>query len=286
MSEGVSVHAKRSAGTWFNYPSDWKDLVRVAMEGLDHFKCFVGQEERCPSEHNGRAHIQFYMEVGEKIRFRTQSGLRDLQGGRGIHWETAKGNKRSNNRYCSKVETRIHGPEETLYLGDIRPIPPPCEVRTISLQDMEGPKYAWERDLLEVISEDPDDRTIHWLWSEGGKTGKTSFMKYLAVHHDALVVGGKAADVRNAMVTVKAKRDPEGENGSAIPLVVVNIPRSFSADFVSYESFENVKDGIFYSGKYEGATYLANPPHLIIFSNFHPVMDKMSEDRWVVRCID
>ena len=52
---------------------------------------------------------------------------------------------------------------------------------------------------------------------------------------------------------------------------------------MSYEAFENLKDMIFYSGKYEGGMICGNCPHLFIFSNFHPDCEKMSVDRWNIK---
>ena len=50
--------------------------------------------------------------------------------------------------------------------------------------------------------------------------------KDLAVKHKALILGGKAADVRNCICEYKK------DNGSTPELIVINIPRSFSADYV------------------------------------------------------
>ena len=69
-------------------------------------------------------------------------------------------------------------------------------------------------------------------------------------------------------------------NGYTPEFIVVNIPRSFNQDYLSYTGLEEIKDMFFYSGKYEGGMVDGNPPHLWIFSNEDPVHDMMSNDRW------
>ena len=50
-------------------------------------------------------------------------------------------------------------------------------------------------------------------------------------------------------------------------LIVINLPRSFNSEYLSYTGIEEVKDMCFYSGKYEGGQVVGNCPHLIIFAN-------------------
>lgn len=53
-------------------------------------------------------------------------------------------------------------------------------------------------------------------------------------------------------------------------------------NYVSYEAIESVKDGIFFSGKYESGMTIFNQPHIICFANFAPDIGKMSSDRWKI----
>ncbi len=142
------------------------------------------------------------------------------------------------------------------------------------------PDYWWEQEIINEIENEPCDRTVNWLWSSEGNTGKTSFCKYLVIKHGAIILGGKAADIKNGIVDYVKK------NGDTPELVVVNIPRSQDMTFVSYQGLEEIKDMCFYSGKYEGAMVVGNPPHLYIFANSPPDERRMSEDRWVIRDIN
>lgn len=139
------------------------------------------------------------------------------------------------------------------------------------------PTYYWEKQILEIISEEPDDRTIHWFWSDEGNVGKTAFCKYLTHEFGAIPLHGKGADVRNGVVQFMASH-----NGQTPELVIFPIPRSFGSQYVSYEALENIKDMYFYSGKYEGGIVCGNSPHLIVFANSEPDYAKCSADRWSV----
>ena len=69
----------------------------------------------------------------------------------------------------------------------------------------------------------------------------------------------------------------EGETPSK---VIINIPRSTNHSFISWTGIEEIKDMFFYSGKYEGGMVCAKCPHVVIFANGPPEMDKLSQDRW------
>jgi hypothetical protein len=71
------------------------------------------------------------------------------------------------------------------------------------------------------------------------------------------------------------------EHGDAPRIIIFDIPR-VNEGGVSYQAIEKLKNGYFFSGKYESGMCRFNSPHLIIFSNDPPVMEKLSEDRWVV----
>lgn len=153
---------------------------------------------------------------------------------------------------------------------------PPKEIKTIS----EDRLYDWQENIVNVIHKDPDERTIHWYWSESGNVGKTSFQKFLCVHYGAVMLGGKAADCMNGIVDYKKN------TGDVPSIVLVNIPRSQDAQYISYQAYEAVKDMCFYSGKYEGGMIVGNCPHLFIFANQLPSVEKMSADRWNIVNID
>lgn len=239
-----------------NYTQEEEDLIRSIVPKVS--KCYhlgyeVGEE--------GTPHLQGFVVFSVKCR-PISHGM-----SKRIHWKKMDGTVQQNYDYCSKEgKPCISGGCEKYMKKEVFVYPMELD---------------WQKDILKEIQNEPNDRVINWIWSEAGGTRKTSACKYLAVKHNAIVLGGKAADVRNAICMHLQKF------GSTPGLVVINIPKSFSEEYVSYEAFENIKDMCFYSGKYEGGMVVGNSPHLYIFANFHPDVSRMtSEGRWNIVNID
>lgn len=244
--------AKKWAFTWNNYPENWLALLAPVLEDQEWIAGYeIGE--------SGTPHIQGFVEFTSKVRPVGYKGAP-----KAIHWEICKGDRASNVKYCSKDGNVVK--ESTIKVP-----------RTIKFPEMD---LWWEKELLEIIETEPDDRTIYWYWSDAGNLGKTTFTKYLCVKHEACLLSGKGADVRNGAMTWKK------DKGSYPNLCVFPIPRSFNSDYLSYEAIENVKDACFYSGKYEGGTVCDPCPHLLVLANFPPDESKMSYDRWVVKNVD
>ncbi len=129
---------------------------------------------------------------------------------------------------------------------------------------------------MDIIAEDPDDRSIVWFWEEIGGVGKTALCKHICLTmKGAIYVSGKAIDIKYAVAAMDVY--PK--------IVLMDIPRS-AGDAVSWDAIESVKNGIFFSGKYEGKMITGNCPHVICFSNAEPDWSKLSVDRWKVYQID
>ncbi len=202
---------------------------------------------------SGTPHLQGYCEFKSKKRPVSVFGSITKR----ISWRKAKGDMRSNLNYCSKDNPLDFS------IG----IPKP--VRTITTNMF----YNYQQEIYNIIQEIPDDRSINWYWETEGKTGKSSFTKYLCVHHGAIVLNGKATNCFNAVLEYM-----KTNNGNAPEIIIFDIPRS-QADYISYQAIEKIKDGCFYSGKYEGGMCLFNPPHIICFANDYPNTSAMSQDR-------
>jgi hypothetical protein len=118
----------------------------------------------------------------------------------------------------------------------------------------------WQKELLATISEEADDRSIHWFYDPECGAGKTTMTKFLVRNHGAVVLSGKTADVLNGY-------DDQ-------PIVIFDIPKdaqSGDKDFIPYGAIEKIKDGTFYSGKYEGQMHIRDyEAHVIVFANCLP----------------
>lgn len=178
------------------------------------------------------------------------------------HIEKAKGSVDDNYKYCTKLESRIKEPGG---FGFPKPLDIISELR------------PWQKELVNKLKEKPDDRTINWYWEKTGKVGKTSLAKYLCVHSNALYLNGKAADMKYAIVQHFLQEITNRDDLT----IVVGLSRSME-NYVSYQGIEEIKDGIWFSGKYEAKMEIYNSPHILVLANFKPDIHKLSSDRWNV----
>lgn len=130
----------------------------------------------------------------------------------------------------------------------------------------------WQREVVDLVSGEPDDRSVHFFVDADGGTGKSLLSKFLVFHHGAIVVGGKTNDIA---FHVKQTID----QGKPLKCVIVDIPRVASS-FINYQGIEMCKNGLLFSGKYESGQILFPPPHLIVFTNQWPDETKLSADRY------
>lgn len=178
-----------------------------------------------------------------------------------IHWEVCR-NWDESVRYCSKNDTRVAGTVPWVHRVILE-----RELRVID------PSRPWQLELLAIVKEDPDDRTIHWYWDKVGNVGKSSMKKYLMHEYMAVPIKGKPHDVLYAVAEHRSH------------IYIYDMPRHHAGKryVAPYDCLEEVKDMGFLCGKYESKPVLRNPPHVIVFANTPPDWSEMSTDRWRVR---
>lgn len=229
--------------TWNNFEK--VEILETIFRG-GVCEWYIFQEE---IGENGTPHLQGTLCLKKKQRLTELKSLNSK-----IHWEPTKCVKASI-LYCQKKETSTG----KIYTYGIE-LPEELEV--------EEP-YGWQLEVMNIIKEKPDKRTIHWFYEEKGNVGKTTLCKYLVAKHDALMLTGKANDMYYMLSKFPNKRK----------LVLIDVPRS-SQDYVNYGAIEQIKNGLIFSGKYEGCQLIFNSPHVIIFANERPNTRMMSKDRW------
>lgn len=218
---------------------------------------YIFQEE---TGEDGTPHLQGYINFDRKVR---PIGLFKWENAKRIHWEKCRSPKHAIN-YCRKKESRTGNVYTNIEF--------PEEVVVIDKETLR----TWQKEVLDIIHGERDPRKIYWYYDYKGNTGKTQLSKYLVVKEKALVLSGKAADMKYGVISYMAKN-----NGIAPKIIIFDIPRC-SHDFISYQGIEEVKNGLFFSGKYESDMCVYNPPHVICFANNIPDYDKLSKDRWEV----
>lgn len=239
-----------------NYTKEQIERIEQSLDLLT--KKYVFQEEK---GENGTPHLQGCFWLKKRMRI---TELNKYPGMDKTFFEKLR-NWKASVEYCRKTETRA---------GKVycKGIPRPIKI----LPD--NKLYDWEKDIISIVKNEPDDRKIYWIYETTGNVGKSTFCKYLCVKHNALILGGKANDMKYGIVKYMEK------NGEYPRTIIADIPRT-NKKFISYQGLEEVKNACFFSGKYEGNMVIGNNPHLIIFANFPPDKSKMSKDRWVVKCI-
>jgi len=248
--------------TWNNYTEDdFQSLESWLRQKNCQF--VIGREVgEC-----GTPHIQGFFELKSAIRFDTLKKTFPS-----VHWEASRGNVKQNLAYCSKegqAVTNIELPKtaedeyneyvEKLY-ADVKWKP-------------------WQQEIVDMLESPADDRTVYWYWEPTGNVGKSFLVKYLDWKYNAIIANGKQQDVFNQykMYLEEEKKQPK--------VAMIDIPRSHES-YVCYSTFEKIKDGLFYSGKYDGGKLRLIPHHLVCFANFSPNTGQLSADRWVIRNIE
>lgn len=248
--------------TYHNYPEDIFEQIEQHLVPLCKKYVFgkeVGKSGKSP-------HIQGAFILKKKMRqssiwklFGTTFFL-DKMGGSAKNFERDQA-------YCIKEG-----------LGHITNVKFPKPLKKLMCEDPENQR-DFQKIAIKVIEQEADDRSIFWFWGSGN-IGKTEFGKFLHRKYGAICLGGKSADMKNGIIEYRKM------NGILPERIVINLPRSFDKQYLSYTGIEEVKDMFFYSGKFEGGMVDGNCPHLLIFSNEFPDIKKCSLDRWNVYNID
>jgi hypothetical protein len=134
--------------------------------------------------------------------------------------------------------------------------------------------YDWQLELEKELKTTPDPRKIFWYFDLIGNTGKTYFAKwkYQLDKFTAVVQGGQAKDIYHII----SKRANDTKT------IIIDMSRS-AQYLIDYNLIENVKNGYFQSGKYNSTMTIMPIPHIVIFANFRPKINKLSMDRWDIR---
>lgn len=239
--------------------NNWTDAEVEAVKDKIRTLCAKGVFQKEVGD-QGTPHLQGFFVFKKKSRPIGAFGIPR------IHFEKCRGNEVQNITYCTKSEGRAEGTTPWFFnCRAARALQKVTYERLRSWQKGIADKY---QDYAEEFS-----RSVDWYWEPDGAKGKTVLAKYFVDEKGAICIGGKGHDIRFAIAEyVKA-------NGQGPDIVVINLVRE-QAQHCSYTAIEQIKDGLFFSGKYEGGMVRFNTPHVIVFANFEPDREKLSEDRW------
>ena len=113
--------------------------------------------------------------------------------------------------------------------------------------------------------EEPNDRSIFWVTDLTGGSGKSKLAKYLVTNHNGIMLNGSNGD--NMLYAYAGQK-----------YVIINVPRHGQVD---YSAIEQLKDGLYFAGKYQSKCVNRDyEVQIIVFANAFPLWDQMSHDRW------
>lgn len=249
---------------------------------LEPISAYAFQLEVTPD--TGRLHWQGWARNQNAKTFKQWQGF--LPGAH-IEQQKARFSQKASD-YCCKENTRAKH-DDVLALGwspeEIGPhlkgvvMPGPAITSELNDQNM----YPWQRSMIEMYEGPVHSRGIEWVWEAEGNTGKSALAKHMAILGHTLVVSGKAEDVAcgvSRWITPEAGKPPP----KPLRLIIWDVPRCNNGH-LSYQAMENVKNGCFYSGKYESGMVLMEKPHVWVFANCTPELEKLSRDRWAIYTI-
>lgn len=141
--------------------------------------------------------------------------------------------------------------------------PPPIQVHSLR---------PWQQRMVDYANGGVDPRVIYFVVDEEGNSGKSWLASYFEAKYEhpvQVMKPGKIADM--AYEYVEETR-----------LFILDCPRAKQGDFIQYDFLESLKDGRLFSPKYESRTKIFAPPHIFVFMNESPDMEKLSADRYVL----
>jgi len=133
----------------------------------------------------------------------------------------------------------------------------------------------FQRYILDIVESNKiDNRKINWIYDKDGGKGKSTISNYLQMYKNAYIItGGKQADIYRHYNNNK--------------VVIYDLPRDYTeANESIYATMECFKNGYILDTKYEGQKKRFIPPHIFVFSNQLPNMEKLSKDRWNIIDLD
>ncbi len=242
---------------WFLTWNNYKDTSIDVLMALNPIQYMI-QEEKGNS---GTPHLQGVLIFKKKVK---KSWLCDECPS--VDWSTAR-NIAACINYCSKVKSR----NGRMWSKGLKPA-------KLKVHDpLEGKNlYLYQERVIKLCQQQckQDCRTIYWLWAESGNIGKSALCKHLALKYDAICIGGTWKDAYYAITQLL-------EKNITPKIILFDLCRDMG-NKISYTAIEGIKNGMFFSPKYESVMAIYNIPHIFIFANKEPEEWRLSKDRWKI----
>jgi len=221
---------------------------------------YVFQLECTQHEGHDNLHYQGYVKLDKKQRPKTLGrSLNEVL--YGIQFSAAA-NPEALKSYCMKTETRVAGPwsKHYKYNGE-------------DLSVYRARPWQAEAERI-IMATEGDSRHICCVYNPQGNIGKSMFCKYMEYNNNCLkMTFAKASDLLYLASQQQGRR-----------AFLFDFTRTHSAEYSIddvYEAMENLKNGHYISSKYEVQSVLTKQPHVWMFTNMLPSINKLTFDRWI-----
>lgn len=137
------------------------------------------------------------------------------------------------------------------------------------------PRVGFQEDVVSLVDNDAHPRQIHFFVDEEGGIGKSWICRYLLTHNASVqyLRIGKRDDLAYAIDETKTT-------------FLFDIQRG-QMTYLQYSVLESLKDQMIFSAKYESSLKtLQSIPTVIVFSNEHPEMNQLTEDRYDITILN
>lgn len=154
----------------------------------------------------------------------------------------------------------------------------------IEMDDNDIPTLKWQTDLMDELKDRArtikDKRKIIWYYDQKGATGKSQLARALFItEKKKWFIADDLGTASDAATNISHALD-SGWTGHAM---IVDLPRQAKNHNRVYTYLESIKNGKITSQKYVGKTRVFDIPHVVVFANWLPKVDKLSHDRWDIR---
>lgn len=286
LSKPEKTKSRHLRFTWYNYEQYLPSMEQLQVNQFfsEIAEQWVVQEERCPT--TGRLHLQGYLRTKYESTGRRLSFTHLIKANIQALIPTPDQPKPwlAMSNYCQKDDTWTG----RYRYNSIDYIPDedqkPVILKHKQLWDdydtiNEKPWQAFVRELLMVSK--PHKRHIYWFFSNNGEVGKSTLTRHLIINDPTKVfyTDGSRKHIFHAY------RDFCDTHGYP-RAVIFDLARDQQAK-ISYTTLEKLKNGYFFVDfASKPGNCVFNWPHIIVFANWPPDVERLSKDRWRIYEID
>lgn len=259
----LPTHTHEKMSQIFRYTFTWHAELadREKLQNVLEVYCtkFIYQLEK--GKESGRLHFQGRCTLKDKTRLVTlaKKWQPELPG---IHL-SPEVDEQGSTRYSGKCETRIEGP--WAFPREIAH--PPKKYLTYDQL------WDWQRRIVDLVKQPcEENRYIRWFYDDKGCSGKSVLTDYITKYHGAEDFSWN--DTRHILYAVVEA----GPKPCYIFDMTRSKPKESGLDDI-FSALESIKNGRVRSSMYKNQKMEMAPPHVLVFANFAPPKEKLSNDR-------